>query len=296
MSTIFAVPRSIARRILPPRAVAAVQILFKRQFITYSRPYDSWAAAKRDATGYDDPAILQAVRKSASAVKEGRAAFEYGSLAYEEIAFRWPLLACLLHVALQRYPLSGRPLHILDFGGSLGSVYFQHRMFLERLPSLFWSIVEQPHFVQCGNAEFADERLRYFGTISEASARAPIECAIFSGSLEYLDMPYDVLAQIAALGSTYLILDRMHISNARDDQIMVQTVKRPGWGATLAIRYLARQKLLVHLDSIGYEVMATLPNGLFCERKRDRQKEADRVNKADAPIHSCEAGEGEACS
>jgi putative methyltransferase (TIGR04325 family) len=260
---------SAVRKMLPRRVVTAFRVLFKRSRLDYSAPYESWAAAKRDAVGYDDPAIFATVRRSALAVKEGRSAYERDSLLHDTIGFRWPPLACLLHVALQKNASGGRPLHILDFGGSLGSVYFQHRVFFNGLPSLVWSIVEQPHFVFCGNAEFADERLRYFNTIADAAARAPIDCALFSSSLEYTEMPYELLAQIAALDCRYLILDRLHVHNGPDDVIRVQRVKPPLYGAKLALRFFAKEKLTAHLRSIGYQVIAALPSGLFCERKSE---------------------------
>jgi putative methyltransferase (TIGR04325 family) len=264
---ISGVMRSIVRRVLPRRVVAAIRLLLRSPRSTYSAPYKTWEAARHAAFGYHDPAILEKIRKSALAVKESGAAFERDSMAYQELVFRWPLLACLLHVALHKNASSGRPLHILDFGGSLGSVYFQHRVFLDRLPSLLWSIVEQPHFVQCGNAEFSDERLRYFNAIADATARAPIDCALFSGSLGYVEMPYDLLAQIAALGSTYLILDLVQTCNETEDLIKVQHTRPPFYVAKLAVRFFAKKKLVAYLDSIGYDVIAALPAGFFCERK-----------------------------
>ncbi len=200
-------------------------------------------------------------------VKKGQAAYEQDAVAHDKPQFRWPLLACLLHVAFHKNALSGRPLHILDFGGSLGSVYFQHRVFLETVPSILWSIVERPHVVQCGNAEFSDEKLHYFNTIMEAAARAPIDAALFSGSLEYLETPYDVLGQIAALGIEYLILDQLHVTGRTDDQIKIQRVKPHFYAAKLAVHFFSTQKLLGYLSAIGYETIAPLPRGFFLRAK-----------------------------
>jgi putative methyltransferase (TIGR04325 family) len=269
MRSFFRSLKALARRILPPRVVAALRILLTRRPITYSDPYPSWAAAKRDAIGYDDPAILKKIKAAALTVKEGRAAFEEDSLAHTRPGFRWPLLACLLHAAPHGNTSRGRTFHVLDFGGSLGSVYFQHRVFFRTMPTLLWSVVEQPHFVGCGNAEFADERLNYFNTIEEAAARAPIDVALFSGSLGYLDAPYDVLTQIGALNCAYLILDRLQVSALSDDQFKVQRAVLPFYSARLAVRFFSPPKLLAHLSSIGYAPIAALPNGFFFERKLD---------------------------
>jgi len=268
MSAVYNRLMSVARRTLPPRIKTALRILVRRPPITYSRAYPSWIAAKRDAVGYGQPAILEAIRTSALAVKEGRAVYEKDSIAHAKPAFRWPLLACLLHAALHENASSGRPFHVLDFGGSLGSLYFQHLAFLDSMPALLWSVVELPDFVRTGNAEFADERLHYFNTIKEVAGRAPIDAAIFSGSLEYLDAPYAVLEQIAAAESRYLILDRLHLTTAAEDEIKLQHTKPPLYVAKLAVRFFATRKLLTYLGSIGYGLIAALPdNGFFFERK-----------------------------
>ena len=267
MKSIFRSLKAVARRILPPRVTAALRILLTRRPITYSDPYPSWAAAKQDAIGYDDPAILNKIKEAALTVKEGRAAFEKDSVAHARPDFRWPLLACLLHAARHGNTPGGRTFHVLDFGGSLGSVYFQHRVFFHTMPAMLWSVVEQPHFVRCGNAEFADERLHYFNTIEEAAARAPIDVALFSSSLDYVDAPYDILTQIGALNCGYLILDRLHVSALSDDQFKLQRIAPPIYAARLAVRFFSPQKLLAHLRSIGYAPIAALPNGFFFERK-----------------------------
>ncbi|HVZ52163.1 MAG TPA: methyltransferase, TIGR04325 family [Pseudolabrys sp.] len=259
--------KASARRILPSRVVAALGVLFRGRLLVYSGSYRSWDAAKRDAVGYDDPAILEKIRQSALAVKDGRAAFESDSIAHAKPEFRWPLLACILTVALQRKTSDGSALHILDFGGSLGSVYFQHRAFLERIPALSWSIVEQPHFVRCGNAEFADDRLRFFDTIAQAGARGPIDVAIFSGSLGYVDEPYKILAEVAALGVRSIILDQLQMFDRADDEFKLQHIKPPLYSAKLAVRFFAKRKLLASLNAAGYELVAPLPIGFFFERR-----------------------------
>ncbi len=257
--------RKFARWILPHWLVSLLRPVAPG--ITFSGPYKSWADAARDAGGYDAPAILQKVRESALAVKQGKAAFERDSVAFNIPEYRWPMLACLFHIALEKDGSNDRAFHVADFGGSLGSVYFQHRTFFDRMPAFLWSVIEQPHFVQCGNAEIADERLHFFNGIAEAKARAPIDVVLFAGSLQYLENPHAILSQAAALASPYLILDRLLLTDAADDRIKVQRVRPPIYDASYPIRVFAVQKLKAHLNAIGYEIVATLPGGFFCRRK-----------------------------
>lgn len=89
---------------------------------------------------------------------------------------------------------------------------------------------------------------------------------MFSGSLEYLERPHDVLAEIGAFGCKYLIVDALHTADGNDDQVKVQRIKPPFYSAKLAVRFFAKEKLVNYLRSIGYEVIATLPQGFFCKR------------------------------
>jgi putative methyltransferase (TIGR04325 family) len=77
-------------------------------------------------------------------VKRGKAAFGRDSVCFEQEAFRWPLLGCLLHPAIVKQA----GLHVEDFCGSPGSFYYQHMKFLQRLEGLQWSIVEQSNYVR----------------------------------------------------------------------------------------------------------------------------------------------------
>ena len=79
-------------------------------------------------------------------VVDGRAAYERDSVLFEEVEYVWPLLASLMWVGARHLG----SLNVLDFGGSLGSTYFQNRIFLATLPSVRWNIVEQPRHVEVG--------------------------------------------------------------------------------------------------------------------------------------------------
>ena len=76
-------------------------------------------------------------------------------MVFNEVQYAWPLLAGLLWVAAKH----GGRLEVLDFGGSLGSSWFQNRAFLAGLGAVGWNVVEQSATVDVGRREFADETL-----------------------------------------------------------------------------------------------------------------------------------------
>ncbi len=60
-------------------------------------------------------------------VKRGEAVYERDSIVLEKFQYSWPLTSGLLYAAT----MSNSKLNVLDFGGSLGSSYYQNRNYLK---------------------------------------------------------------------------------------------------------------------------------------------------------------------
>jgi len=88
--------------------------------------YENWEAAEKQSVGYDDNLIIDKVLESTLRVKNGEFPYERDSVLFKEIHYDWPILACLMWVAAR----NGGKLNVLDFGGSLGSTYWQNKKFL----------------------------------------------------------------------------------------------------------------------------------------------------------------------
>ena len=178
--------KALARALLPP----IVADLARRHIApAWSGDYASWAEALAASSGYDAPAILDRVEAAALKVKRGEAVHERDSVVFDAIEYSWPLLSGLLWAAAR----DGR-LDVVDFGGALGSTYAQNRHFLQPLPSLRWSVVEQPHFVERGRRSFQDERLRFYESLEACLTENTPNVLVLSSVLQYLERPYDLLA------------------------------------------------------------------------------------------------------
>ena len=117
----------------------------------FSGNFSSWNEAAAMATGYQAAPILDKVKTAVLKVKRGEAVYERDSVLFNEVEYSWPLLATLNWIAAQ----NNGGLKVVDFGGSLGSSYFQNRKFLEPL-DIKWNVIEQENFVKAGRDEIQD--------------------------------------------------------------------------------------------------------------------------------------------
>jgi putative methyltransferase (TIGR04325 family) len=170
----------------------------------FTGDYATWEEAKKNCTGYDAPNILEKVKSSLLKVRNGDAVYERDSVLFDHIEYSMPLLVFLLYSA----SASGNKLNILDFGGSLGSSYFQNRNFLNQLTDLKWSIVEQAHFVDCGKQSFQDETLKFYDSIAHCKKDRNPNAILLSSVLPYLSAPYSVLEEIFSHQFEFIIIDR----------------------------------------------------------------------------------------
>lgn len=184
--------------------------------------YSSWNEAAAHSRRYDDANILERVLDASIQVKSGVAAFERDSVLFDEIQYSWPLTAGIMYAAAR----SEGSLHVLDFGGSLGSSYFQNRKFLDGLQDVRWSVVEQGHFVEAGRKHLQDERLAFYKSIDEATATFKPNIVLLSSVLQYLREPYLVLRKLLDLKPHLVLVDRTPFCNGSKDCLLVQHVPK----------------------------------------------------------------------
>ena len=186
-----------------------------------SGDYRSWDVAIAASTGYDSGIILEKTKEALLKVKSGEAAYERDSVLFDDIQYAWPLLTGLMWVAAR---CKGR-LNVLDFGGSLGSTYFQNRVFLSALPGMRWNIVEQTRHVETGKTYFEDDYLHFYAGVTECLADTQPNVIVLSSVLQYLEHPYIILDQLLdELPCDHIIIDRTPFWAGPTDRLCVQTV------------------------------------------------------------------------
>jgi len=201
--------------ILPPVCFRFLSGLF----YGWHGDYSSWDDAKRRCLGYDSKSILNKIRASARKVKDGEAAYERDSVLFYNQDYNYPLLSALLWISIMN---KGR-LHVLDFGGSLGSTYYQNKAIFDSIKDLKWCIVEQPDFVLTGLDEFADDRLHFSCTVEECMNNVQIDVVLMSSVLQYLEEPFRTIINLKAVGIKYFLVDRTPFIRGKD-RITIQKV------------------------------------------------------------------------
>lgn len=215
----MSVLKALTRDWLPPilvrwiRQVRGGGIRFEGDFVT-------WEEACAHCTGYDAEEILAKVLAATLKVKRGEAVFERDSVLFEEIEYAWPVLVGLMWAAAR----SGGSLNVLDFGGALGSSYFQNQKFLQSLPDVRWNVVEQPHYVEAGRKHIQDEHLSFYKTLEECLAENQPNVILLSSVLQYLESPIELIGKLNKVGALCLVVDRTPFSLHGKNKLVAQKV------------------------------------------------------------------------
>ena len=215
------------------------------------RSYATWEGAREASTGYDADLILNKVRDSMLKVKNGEAVYERDSVLFDKNQVSWPLLAGILWIASQKE----NRLNLVDFGGSLGSTYYQNRKFLSHLNEIHWSIVEQKHFVECGKRDFENEHLKFHDDLDECFWERRPDAILLSSVLQYLENPYALLEKVLSLGFEFLLFDRTTFIERGEDRITVQRVPPEIYEASYPAWFFNRERFL-EFFSKDYEFIA----------------------------------------
>jgi putative methyltransferase (TIGR04325 family) len=211
--------KSISKNWIPPIILSTLRHL-SGQRICFFGNYETWNEAAAQCSGYDAEHILAKVLDATLKVKQGEAAYERDSVLFDQIEYTWPTTAALMWVAARN---AGR-LDVLDFGGALGSTYFQNRAFLAGLSTVNWSVIEQSHYAQAGQNHIQDETLRFYSSIDTCLAETKPNIILLSSVLQYLEEPYPLLKKIKSSDAATIIIDRTPFSETGDHRICIQKV------------------------------------------------------------------------
>jgi len=220
--------------------------------------FPNWESAKKKTKGYDNDLILEKVKSSLLKVKNGDAVYERDSVLFNNVEYSWEALAGLMWIAAQ----NKGDLNLIDFGGSLGSTYFQNKLFLDSLDSISWNIVEQQNFVKEGLDSFEDDRLKFYDSIEECitNNKQELNCILLSCVLPYIEQPFALLDEIFKYKIKYIIIDRTSFTKNGKTRLTIQKVPAKIYDASYPCWFFHEKEFTVFFEKNGYEQIACFTN------------------------------------
>lgn len=217
--------------------------------------YNNWSSALKLTSGYDSIEILENCKKSLTEVKEGRAIYERDSILFKEIEYSWGLVSFLLKSIIEN-----KSLDILDFGGSLGSSYYQNKNIFPSNTIIKWSIVEQKLFVECGKKNFENDILKFYYTIEECLKERNPKIVLLSSVLQYLENPFNLISEINSMNEIkYIVIDRTSFIKNNYHKICIQQNIDTELKGSYPTWFFNRNKLIELFDN--FELISSFDNG-----------------------------------
>lgn len=240
--------KQFIKSLIPPILLNILQKFRNRKY-GWKGDYATWQEARKDAVGYDDKKILQTVTNSLLKVKNGEAAYERDGVTFNEIQYSWQLLTGLMFCSAKG---QGR-LKVCDFGGGLGTTYYQNKKFLDRLNDVSWGIVEQKHFVDTGKKEFENDRLKFFHDVNECVKKEKSNILLLSSVMQYIEKPYELLDIILKNDFEYILIDRTAFSKVSEN-ITLQIVSPSIYEASYPCRFFDESKFIKYFEKNNYKI------------------------------------------
>jgi putative methyltransferase (TIGR04325 family) len=223
---------------------------------SWSGNYRTWSDALNECTGYDSELILTSCLKSLIKVRNGEFKYERDSVLFEKKQYSFGLLTGLLISALE----NNCELDVLDFGGSLGSTYFQNRD-INGFKSVKWSIVEQPNFVKCGKEYFENDELKFYYNVEECLKHRSPNVVILSGVLQYVENFDVIISQINNQKIDYIVVDRTTFVSGGTHRIVKQVVPESIYKASYPVHLFLYDEFISAFSN--YDVLMDFNS--FCD-------------------------------
>ena len=237
------------------KVIDQINIRLSRPSPYFYGNYNSWEKADQEAKrynkGYDDALILKRVADATQMVREGKAAYERDSVCFFEESFRSELLSSFFYIISKRDKLK-----VLDFGGALGSTFFQNQSMFRRLTdNIDWNIVEQTQFVEYGN-QYVPE-ISFYKTIEECyKSKKDIDCILLSSVLQYFDQSDKLLKRIFDKKIPYIIIDRQPFYNESEkNTIVLERVSGDIYDSVRPVTLLNEKKFISQVEGYGYKTL-----------------------------------------
>ena len=193
---------------------------FIRKKDLYEGPYDNWNKALNKSIGYKHEVIFNKIKYSATKVQKTGKGYERDSVIFYDKKYDQNFIKILKNISKKKNFLS-----ILDFGGSLGSLYFKYKSKINN--KFVWSIIEQKKFVDEGKKNFETNELKFFYDIKRFKKIYKLDILILSSSIQYISNYQKILKELIALNPKYILLLKTPFNyKNQNNEIYIQNVPK----------------------------------------------------------------------
>lgn len=236
--------KNFLKYLIPPVLINILNLIKYFKYGWFGN-YSSWEEAQTKCKGYDNETIISKVVKATTLVKLGEASYERDSMVFNKIDYPFSLLSSLLYIIAK----DNNYLNVIDFGGALGSTYYQNRKIISSIVSkLRWNIIEQKSLVEIGKKTFENEEIRFFTDILSCTnfyeEKEKPNLILFSSVLQYLDKPFEIIRQTLSQDFDYILIDRTAFIVKGKDRITVQRVSPKIYAASYPAWFFNEENFL----------------------------------------------------
>jgi putative methyltransferase (TIGR04325 family) len=149
-------------------------------------------------------------------------------------------------------------LNIIDFGGGLSTNYFQYRRILLHcnMLSIRWNIVEHNEIVKLGVLHFENEQVKFFNNLDAALQLSPkSQSVLFTGSLQLIDQPFEVLDKIIANGTKIIAFDRLLVGPQDKHRVFLRHPDPNYFPSSFSEWCFSRDLFVGYLENGGYKLV-----------------------------------------
>jgi putative methyltransferase (TIGR04325 family) len=213
----------------------------------WSGDFPNWEEANKECIGYSDNSILEQVKNTILLTKDRTDVYERdGCTIQGEPTFAFEILDWIKKTS------KDNKINLIDFGGSLGSTYFQLRRYLSEF-NVSWNVVEQENFVECGKQYLQNDSIKFFNSIEECLNETSPNCFFSSSALPYIENSNEILSKVFSYNFDWIFLDRISIIEGNKDRITIQIVPPEIYKAIYPCWFFGEEKLIKTFEKNGYE-------------------------------------------
>jgi len=211
----------------------------KKNRFYFAGPFNTWKDARKNSEGYDNDKMIKKLFKSAIKVKNKKFAYERDTILFSKPSYDW----LILHNILKHYN-NHKNLNLIDFGGSLGSTYFQHKFFLESFKSIKWNIVEQKKITSIGKKFFKNKNLNFYSDLRIAMKANKSKLILLNNVLQYVESPIEIIDILSKNKGITIIIDKIIFTKKDKDIIIVQKTPKRIYEASYPLRIFSKSGFL----------------------------------------------------